>query len=141
MSQAAVDLIADHYHFNDGWVASFEYVYLPNKPPVADIAVQVILEGRSKTEQTWDKVKVVVEEIEELYVKIRGNERHVICCDVKLLKFGDLWCLDIDGCYGDVEDPSSLDEVRQDGDFYIIGKSVTAYIIEKSQAISRDGKA
>jgi hypothetical protein len=91
------------------------------------------LEGWSKTEQAWNKVEVVVEEVEELHAKIRGNEFHAICCGVKLLKFGDLWCLDIDGCYtvaGDpptVGDPASLDEVRQDGYLYIIGKSVTAH--------------
>ncbi|MDR1849553.1 MAG: hypothetical protein LBQ75_05900 [Zoogloeaceae bacterium] len=138
MSQAAVDLLNDYHRFDDGWLLSFEYFFPEGAEP---LSAQVVLYAYNDAENEWGKVKIVVEDVQELCAKVSGNFISPINLGVKLLKFGDLWCLDINGNYALCKDPASLDEVRQDGYCYIIGKSVTAHIIEKSQAISRDGKA
>ena len=47
-----------------------------------------------------------------------------ICCGVKLLYLeGDL-CVDVDGAYDGINHPSSLQELRRDGTFFLIGESV-----------------
>ena len=58
---------------------------------------------------------MVVGDVEEFVAKIKGNQFNSISSGVKLLNFEDLWCIDIDGDYSLAGDPSSLDEVREDG--------------------------
>lgn len=69
---------------------------------------------------------MVVGDVEELVAKVKGNQFNSISSGVKLLNFGDLWCIDIDGDYSLAGDPSSLDEVREDGQCYVIGRQVEA---------------
>lgn len=110
--------------FDDGLILSFRYFYTSNEP----LAAEIFLYARNHKldGNVWRKVKVVVGDVEELVAKVKGNQFNCISSGVKLLNFGDLWCIDIDGDYSLAGDPSSLDEVREDGQCYVIGRQVEA---------------
>lgn len=110
--------------FDDGLILSFRYFYTSNEP----LAAEIVLYARNHKldGNVWRKVKVVVGDVEELVAKVKGNQFNSISSGVKLLNFGDLWCIDIDGDYSLAGDPSSLDEVREDGQCYVIGRQVEA---------------
>lgn len=110
--------------FDDGLILSFRYFYTSNEP----LAAEIVLYARNHKldGNVWRKVKVVVGDVEELVAKVKGNQFNSIPSGVKLLNFGDLWCIDIDGDYSLAGDPSSLDEVREDGQCYVIGRQVEA---------------
>ena len=73
----------------------------------------------------WRQVAITVGAVREVLLKTPGNFINRICCGVKLLRFGDVWCVDVDGTYTH-DDPATLDEVRRDGDCYVIGGTVEA---------------
>ncbi|WP_232442694.1 hypothetical protein, partial [Burkholderia ubonensis] len=77
----------------------------------------------------WDTVAIVVKDIVEFNARWKGNQPNSICTGVHLVRFGDLWCMDVDGVYGEVEDPKSIEEVRQFGDCYAIGRDVRFYVV------------
>jgi hypothetical protein len=79
---------------------------------------------------TWSKVEVEVDQVEELFAKVNGAYSNAICSSVKLLRFGDVWCVDVDGNYNLAGNPGSMDEVRQFGECYVTGRSVRARIVE-----------
>lgn len=110
--------------FDDGLILSFRYFYTSNEP----LAAEIVLYARNHKldGNVWRKVKVVVRDVEEFVAKVKGNQFNSIFSGVKLLNFGDLWCIDIDGDYSLAGDPSSLDEVREDGQCYVIGRQVEA---------------
>jgi hypothetical protein len=110
--------------FDDGLILSFRYFYTSNEP----LAAEIVLYARNHKldGNVWRKVKVVVGDVEEFVAKVKGNQFNSIFSGVKLLNFGDLWCIDIDGDYSLAGDPSSLDEVREDGQCYVIGRQVEA---------------
>lgn len=122
--EKAKQIFEDYHRFDDGLILSFEYFYAPNEP----LAAQIILHARNhKLEgNVWRKVKVVVKDVQELVAKVKGNQFNSVSSGVKLLNFGDLWCVDIDGDYSLAGDPASLDEVREDGQCYVIGRQVEA---------------
>jgi len=133
MSQAVENLFKDYGRFDDGWLLSFEYFYtqdeksLPAQPLSAPpLSARMVLYARNHAEE-WGKVKVVVEDVQELCAKVSGNCISRIICGAKLLKFGNLWCVEVNGCYEADEGPSSLEELREIGDCYVLGKSITAY--------------
>ena len=124
MSQSIEDIFREYHRFDDGLLLSFEYFYRTCAP----LSVQIVLHSRSHIENAWRKVKIVVGDVQELYAKVEGNRPNsVISLGVKLIKFGDLWCIDINGNYPMLKDPSSLDEVRQYGECYVVGRSVAAH--------------
>lgn len=103
----------DYHRFDDGLILWFKYFYLPNEP----LMVEMVFHARSHTIEgkVWRKVKVVVRDVQEMQVRVNGNQFNTISSGVKLLQFGSLWCVDIDGTYNIAGDPSSLEEVRKDG--------------------------
>jgi|GEM_PF-7103272 len=127
--EKAKQIFEDYHRFDDGLILSFEYFYAPNEP----LAAQIVLYAQNhKLEgNIWRKVKVVVRDVQELVAMVKGNQFNSICSGVKLLNFGDLWCIDIDGNYSLAGDPSSLDEVREDGECYVIGGQVEAYELDE----------
>lgn len=46
------------------------------------------------------------------------------------MKIDEYWCVDIDGNYALDADPASIDEIRQDGDLYVIGRDIEVYELE-----------
>ncbi len=121
-------ILEDYRHFEDGLILSFEYFYVPNEP----LAVQIVLYGQNRKLQgnVWRKVKVVVRNVQELCAKVKGNQFNALCSGVRLLHFGDVWCVDIDGNYSLAQDPTSLDEVRKDGACYVVGHQIEAYELD-----------
>jgi hypothetical protein len=126
--EKAKKIFEDYHRFDDGLILSFEYFYAPDEP----LAAQIVLYARNHKHKgdIWRQVKVVVKDVQELSVKVKGNQFNSISSGVKLLNFGDLWCIDIDGDYSLAGDPISLDEVREDGDCYVIGRQVEAYELD-----------
>lgn len=108
--------------FEDGLILSFEFYYEPNQP----LAATVVLHGRDHNIEgnVWKKIRVTLTGVTELSARVMGNQFNSICSGVRLLRFDDLWCIDIDGNYALDADPSSLEEVRQDGDLYVIGRRI-----------------
>ena len=108
--------------FEDGLILSFEFYYEPNQP----LAATVVLHGRDHSIEgnIWKKIKVTLTGVTELSARVMGNQFSSICSGARLLRFDDLWCIDIDGNYPLDADPSSLEEVRQDGDLYVIGRQI-----------------
>ena len=116
--------IFEQYHrFDDGALVSFEQRYQPGGVQ----AVRIVLYARNHAldGNVWRQVAITVGDVREVMVKTPGNFVNRICCGVKLLRCGDVWCVDVDGTYAH-DDPVSLDEVRRDGDFYVIGGTVAA---------------
>ncbi|MFJ2319881.1 MULTISPECIES: hypothetical protein [unclassified Pseudomonas] len=108
--------------FEDGLILSFEFYYVPNEP----LAATVVLHGRDHRAKgnVWKKIRITLTGVTELSARVMGNQFNSICSGVRLLKLNDLWCIDIDGNYALDADPSSLEEVRQDGDLYVIGRQI-----------------
>lgn len=127
--EKAKQIFEDYHRFDDGLILSFEYFYAPNEP----LAAQIVLYARNhKLEgNVWRKVKVVVRDVQELAARVKGNQFNSISSGVKLLDFGDLWCVDVDGDYSMAGDPTSLDEVREDGQCYVIGRQVEVCEIDE----------
>ena len=116
--------IFQQYHrFDDGALVSIEQLYQPGGVQ----AVRIVLYARNHAldGNVWRQVAITVGEVREVRVRTPGNFINRICCGVKLLRFGDVWCVDVDGTYTH-DDPATLDEVRHDGDCYVIGGTVEA---------------
>jgi hypothetical protein len=120
-------LFDDYHRFDDGYIVSFEYFYSPEEKLVA----KLVLEARNHRADgnVWRRVAVTMNDVKELHAEVLGDRLRRICCSVKLLNFGDLWCVDIDGAFTDPDDPSTLEEVREMGIFYLIGLDIEAYEI------------
>ena len=128
--EKAKQLFEDYHRFDDGLILSFEYFYVPNEP----LAAQIVLYARNHKldGNVWRKVKVLVRDVQELAARVKGNQFNSISSGVKLLGFGDLWCVDVDGDYSLAGDPASLDEVREDGQCYVIGRQVEVSELEEA---------
>ncbi|WP_250515436.1 hypothetical protein [Caballeronia sp. INDeC2] len=124
-------LLADYHNFDDGLVVSFGFFYPVGEPPAAQAILYA--KNHSVPGDRWDTVKIIVKDVAELSARWKGNQPNSICAGVHLVKFDDLWCLEIDGVYGEAEDPKSIDEVRQLGDCYATGRDVHAYVGENRQ--------
>lgn len=114
----------EQYHrFDDGMLVSFEQQYRPGGVQ----AVRIVLYARNHARDgnVWRQVAITVGDVQEVLLRTPGNFINRICCGVKLLRFGDVWCIDIDGTYAR-DTPVTLDEVRRDGDCYVIGGTVAA---------------
>ena len=114
----------EQYHrFDDGMLVSFEQQYRPGGVQ----AVRIVLYARNHARDgnVWRQVAITVGDVQEVLLRTPGNFVNRICCGVKLLRFGEQWSLDVDGTYAH-DDPASLDEVRRDGDCYVIGGTVEA---------------
>jgi hypothetical protein len=122
------EILQAFHRFEDGLLLSFEFNYLSGEK----LAAQVLFHARDHRVDgnVWKRVKVVVSGVEELSAKVRGCQFNSICSGVRLLRFDDYWCVDIDGNYALDADPSSVDEIRQDGDLYIIGRDIEVYEFE-----------
>ncbi|UOD29395.1 hypothetical protein INH39_28980 [Massilia violaceinigra] len=117
-----IKLFKDYHNFDDGLLVSFTYFYLPDEP----LAAKIVLYARNERigGDTWRHVEIVVRDVQELCAKVKGNQFNAISSSVKLLRFGELWCVDVDGTYLYGKDPVSLDEIRKDGECYVIGRFV-----------------
>lgn len=122
---STADAIFTRYHrFDDGYLVAFGY----SSAPDGTTTVEMVLHGKDHQAEgnLWRSVKVTVEDVQELLARWQKNHLHRICCGVKLLRFGELWCIDVDGVYNGVDDPASIEEVRADGEFYVVGRGVKA---------------
>lgn len=124
-------LLSDYHNFDDGLVVSFGFFYPVGEPPAAQALFYA--KNHSVPGDRWDTVKIVVKDVTEFKARWKGNQPNSICAGVHLVRFGDLWCIDVDGVYGEVEDPTSIEEVRQIGDCYVIGRDVHAYVADNRQ--------
>lgn len=79
--------------------------------------------NHSLQSDVWRNVEIKLGDVLDICMKVKKNEIHLISSGVRLFKFGELWCLDIEGKYvGDM--PSSLAQVRKEGIFYVTGRSI-----------------
>lgn len=127
------ELLDEYHHFDDGLVVSFGFFYPAGEPPAAQGTFYA--KNHSASGDRWDTVTIVVKDIVEVNVRWKGNQPNSICAGVHVIKFDDLWCLDVDGVYGRVEDPKSIEEVRQLGDCYAIGRDVIFHVAENRKAM------
>jgi hypothetical protein len=120
----AIRILEDFGNFNDGLLESFEYFYRPNSP----LAARIVLSGRNFSTPTseWRTIELLITDVQELHARRSGRQFNSISSGVKLLKFDGLWCVDVDGTYAFAEDPASLNDVRQHGECYVVGKAVVA---------------
>jgi hypothetical protein len=116
-------IFAQYHRFDDGALVSFEQAYGPRG--VQSVRIVVYARNHELEGNIWRKVAITVGEVREVLVRTPGNFINRICCGVKLLHFGDVWCVDLDGTYLH-DEPATLDEVRRDGDCYVIGGTVEA---------------
>ena len=122
-----LSVLLDRFHgFDDGLLLSFSYIYEEDQP----LKVKMLFYSRNHALEgnTWSKVEV--DQVEELFAKVNGAYSNAICSSVKLLRFGDVWCVDVDGNYNLAGNPGSMKEVRQFGECYVTGRSVRARIVE-----------
>ncbi|MDO8050153.1 hypothetical protein O3301_16915 [Janthinobacterium sp. SUN211] len=116
-------IFAQYHRFDDGALVSFEQAYGPRG--VQSVRIVLCARNHELEGNIWRKVAITVGDVRELMMKTPGNFINRICCGVKLLRFGDVWCVDIDGTYAH-DEPATLEEVRRDGDCYVIGGTVEA---------------
>lgn len=129
-STEAVKKIFDDYgRFNDGLVISLGHVRRPNER----LSAEMIFHARNQSldGNVWKNVKIIVKDVEEFHAHVRGNESYSICSGVKLLRFGDVWCIDIDGDYGNNMDPQTMDDIRSFGWCYVTGRTVEVYELDE----------
>lgn len=126
MADNLAKLLSDYHHFDDGLVVSFGFFYSAGEPPAAQGTFYA--KNHSFPVGRWDTVTIVVKDIVELNARWNGNQPNSICAGVHVVRFGDLWCLDIDGVYGEVEDPKSIEDVRQFGDCYAVGRDIQFHV-------------
>ncbi|WP_343655100.1 hypothetical protein [Paraburkholderia caribensis] len=124
-------LLNDYHNFDDGLVVSFGFFYPMGEPAAAQAIFYA--KNHSVPGDRWDTVKIVVKDVAEFNAQWKGNQPNSICAGVHLVKFDDLWCLDVDGVYGEVEDPKSIEDVRKFGDCYVTGRDVYLYVAENRQ--------
>ncbi|MFJ2545087.1 hypothetical protein ACIOVF_01320 [Pseudomonas sp. NPDC087612] len=124
MTENAEKILNEFHNFDDGLLLTFEYSYPTNQPLTARIVAYG--KNHSTENQHWEKVEFLATDIEEIKIKIKGNQFNSITTGIRLLKFNNLWCLDIDGNYNFDKDPASLKEIQQYGECYIIASSIKA---------------
>lgn len=124
-----VSALLEKFHgFDDGLLVSFSYVYAEDAPLKA--AMVFYAKNHSLHGNVWNKVELQVDDVDELFAKVSGAHSNVICSSVKLMRFGEIWCVDVDGNYDLAGNPASMDEVRRLGECYVTGRSVRGRIIE-----------
>ncbi|MDN2716900.1 hypothetical protein [Janthinobacterium sp. SUN120] len=116
-------IFAQYHRFDDGTLVSFEQAYGPRG--VQSVRIVLYARNHGLEGNIWRKVAITVGDVRELMIKTPGNFINRICCGVKLLRFGDVWCVDVNGTYAH-DEPATLEEVRRDGDCYVIGGTVEA---------------
>ncbi|MEG2963184.1 MAG: hypothetical protein RR860_10895, partial [Janthinobacterium sp.] len=90
--------IFQQYHrFDDGALVSIEQQYQPG----GVLAVRIVLNARNHGLEgnVWRHVAITVGDVREVLLRTPGNFINRICCGVRLLRFGDVWCVDVDGNY------------------------------------------
>jgi hypothetical protein len=121
--------IFDDYHrFDDGLILSFGHVRKPSEKLSAEMVFHA--KNQSLKGNVWRNVKVAVKDVKEFHAHVMGNESYSICSGVKLLKFGDMWCIDIDGVYDNNMDPQTMDDIRRLGRCYVTGHTVEVYELD-----------
>ena len=73
----------------------------------------------------WRNVEIEVEDVDLLFAKVSGNQFHSISNDVKLLRFSEKWCIEINGVYDYAEYPKTLEEILKHGDCYVTGQRLS----------------
>lgn len=119
----------DYHRFDDGLVISVEYFY--SEEGVLATKMMFYARNHSLNGNIWKTVEIVMHDVKELNIKLRGNQFQSISFGVKLLRFEDVWCIDIDGVFTNDEDPMTLEEVRELGLCYVIGNDIEAYEVEE----------
>lgn len=115
--------------FCDGAVISFEYIYKSNESP--SVRIVFIAKNCDNPQYEWRKVAILMDEVDELYMKVKSDVINSIALGVRILEFDDFFCIDVDGNYISTDGPTSLTEIREDGDYYLIGKRVSAEELQK----------
>ena len=108
--------------FCDGAIISSEYIFRSNQGTSA----KIVFFAKNTENQQWKKIAIIMDEVEEMYMKVRSDLINTIVLGVRILEFDDLICIDVDGNYLSTDGPVTLTEVREDGDYYLIGKRVSA---------------
>jgi len=121
-----VRAVIDNYHrFDDGLLLSFEVYY--RKGQSLSASLLFFSRNHSLPGDEWRNVTLTVHGVKEVCTLLKSKvplTGMFICCGVKLLYLeGDL-CVDVDGAYDGINHPSSLQELRRDGTFFLIGESV-----------------
>ena len=128
MCESVFTLLKQFHNFDDGLLLSFSYSYEDDQPLNAKMVF--FSRNHSCMGNVWNKVEIEVLDVQELFSKVSGAHDNAICSGVKLLRFEDFWCLDVDGNYIMAGNPQSMDEVREFGECYVTGRSVRGRIIE-----------
>jgi hypothetical protein len=121
-----IDLLRQTYdEFGDGAVLCVKYFYACHRDNKSLTAQVVIYAMNHMAGYTWDTILITIEDVQELCAKTKGSYSNWLCTGIRIVKFGELYCLDVDTHYGSNDGlPKSFDEVRQHGDCYFIGHTI-----------------
>lgn len=117
----ARDMLDKYHDFDDAVMQSFSYV-----DNGLDCSASMVIYARDHRDpgNSWRHVELTVDDVSELCTVVQYGQFYPILLGVRILDYGDVICLDVDGNYASTTGPASLEEVRQLGDFYFIGKRV-----------------
>lgn len=118
MSELAAKILERYNYLDDGLILLFEYFY----PPHAKVIVKITFHARNPLADgdVWEIISIEAGDADLIYSNVKGNNFNSILSGVRLLRFGNDWCLDVDGNYSGGEGPNSIDEIRRYGECYII---------------------
>ncbi|AZL70628.1 MULTISPECIES: hypothetical protein [Pseudomonas] len=112
-----VRLLDEYYGFDDGVLKAFEYFF----PKDGDCYVRIELYAQNYEVEgdVWRRVDIFVREVSDVRSTVIPT---VIHSKIKLLRFNEGWCLEVNGDFG--VEPASLSEVKRHSTCYVVGQSV-----------------
>ena len=126
-NEDAVGLVDGFDRFNDGVMNYFKYEFLGDG--TLSVHIEFCARDYRIEGNVWKRGRVIVAHVDEVRSTFSGGQTNVVCSGVKLLKFGEVWCVEVDGDHGP-NDPSSLEEIRKYGSCYITGDTVEVVEVE-----------
>lgn len=124
------ELFERYHRFDDGLIKSIEVTYGGS----GSLSVDFMFYARdhSAIGDIWRNVIVRVGRVSEVMLSAHGEVISSISSSVKLLSFGDLWCVEVDGTYAYGDDPRTIEEIRKYGTCYAFGRDVEAIEISET---------
>ena len=125
-NEAARKIFDDYYGFDDGLIKSFEYDFF--QADALRVKIEMYARNYALEGDVWRTVRIIIEGVSEVRSVFEAGAFNVICSRVKLLRFDNAWCVEVDGDFGDI--PISLDAIRKYSTCYVIGERVEVLELE-----------
>lgn len=125
-NEAARKIFDDYYGFDDGLIKSFEYDFF--QADALRVKIEMYARNYALEGDVWRTVRIIIEGVSEVRSVFEAGAFNVICSRVKLLRFDNTWCVEVDGDFGDIA--VSLDAIRKYSTCYVIGERVEVLELE-----------